>query len=63
MHNDENDNTLHAILEQELERIIQVNGGFQTIGDVPAFLIAEDKIIKNISKDFSKIENLNLKSI
>ena len=27
-------------------------GAFQTIGDVPAFLITEDKIIKNISKEF-----------
>ena len=55
MHQDENDDTLacHAGTRVRKNHTSK-RGAFQTIGDNPAFIIAENQIQKNISKDFFK---------
>lgn len=53
MHNDENDNTVACHIGTRVRKNhTSKRGAFQTIGNSPAFLIAEDKILKNTSKDF-----------
>ncbi len=56
MHQDENDDTLacHAGTRVRKNHTSK-RGAFQTIGDNPAFIIAENQIQKNISEDFFKI--------
>ena len=53
MHNDENDNTIACHIGTRVRKNhTSKRGAFQTVGDVPAFLIAEDKIQKNMVKEF-----------
>ena len=53
MHNDENDNTIACHIGTRVRKNhTSKRGAFQTVGDVPAFLIAEDKIQKNMIKEF-----------
>ena len=56
MHQDENDDTIacHAGTRVRKNHTSK-RGAFQTIGDNPAFIIAENQIQKNISEDFFKI--------
>ena len=55
MHQDENDDTLacHAGTRVRKNHTSK-RGAFQTIGDNPAFIISQNQIQKNISKDFFK---------
>ena len=53
MHNDENDNTIACHIGTRVRKNhTSKRGAFQTVGDVPAFMIAEDKIQKNMIKEF-----------
>jgi glutamyl-tRNA(Gln) amidotransferase subunit D len=53
MHNDENDNTIACHIGTRVRKNhTSKRGAFQTVGDVPAFLVAEDKIQKNMIKEF-----------
>jgi len=53
MHQDENDDTIACHLGTRVRKNhTSKRGAFQTIGDNPAFIIAENQIQKNISKDF-----------
>lgn len=55
MHNDENDNTVACHIGTRVRKNhTSKRGAFQTVGDNPAFIIAEDKIQKNVSKEFYK---------
>ena len=55
MHNDENDNTVACHIGTRVRKNhTSKRGAFQTVGDDPAFIIAEEKIQKNISKEFYK---------
>ena len=55
MHQDENDDTLACHIGTRVRKNhTSKRGAFQTIGDNPAFIIAENQIQKNISKDFFK---------
>ena len=55
MHQDENDDTLAChIGTRVIKNHTSKRGAFQTIGDNPAFIIAENQIQKNISEDFFK---------
>ncbi|WP_428326174.1 Glu-tRNA(Gln) amidotransferase subunit GatD [Nitrosopumilus sp.] len=55
MHNDENDNTVACHIGTRVRKNhTSKRGAFQTIGDNPAFIIAEEKIQKNISKEVYK---------
>jgi len=56
MHQDENDDTLACHVGTRVRKNhTSKRGAFQTIGDNPAFIIAENQIQKNISEDFFKI--------
>ena len=56
MHQDENDNTIACHLGTRVRKNhTSKRGAFQTIGDNPAFIIAENQILKNFSKDYFKI--------
>ena len=56
MHQDENDDTLACHIGTRVRKNhTSKRGAFQTIGNNPAFIIAENKIQKNISEDFFKI--------
>ncbi len=56
MHQDENDDTLACHVGTRVRKNhTSKRGAFQTIGDNPAFIIAENQIQKNMSKDFFKI--------
>ena len=56
MHQDENDDTLACHIGTRVRKNhTSKRGAFQTIGDNPAFIIAENQIQKNMSKDFFKI--------
>ena len=47
MHNDENDNTIACHIGTRVRKNhTSKRGAFQTVGDVPAFVMAEDKIQK-----------------
>ncbi|MHA7733090.1 Glu-tRNA(Gln) amidotransferase subunit GatD [Nitrosopumilus sp. S6] len=62
MHNDENDNTVACHIGTRVRKNhTSKRGAFQTIGDDPAFIIAEEKIQKNISKEFYKTKEFQPK--
>jgi len=62
MHQDENDETIACHLGTRVRKNhTSKRGAFQTIGDVPAFIIAEDQIQKNISEDFFKVNEFQPK--
>lgn len=53
MHNDENDDAIACHLGTRVRKNhTSKRGAFQTVGDVPAFLIVDDKIIENFSGEF-----------
>lgn len=55
MHQDENDNTIACHLGTRVRKNhTSKRGAFQTVGNVPAYIISEEKILKNISKGFYK---------
>lgn len=55
MHQDENDDTIACHIGTRVRKNhTSKRGAFQTIGDNPAFIIGENQIQKNISKDFFK---------
>ena len=56
MHQDENDDTIACHLGTRVRKNhTSKRGAFQTIGDNPAFIIAENQILKNFSEDYFKI--------
>jgi len=56
MHQDENDDTIACHVGTRVRKNhTSKRGAFQTIGNNPAFIIAENQIQKNISEDFFKI--------
>ncbi len=62
MHQDENDDTIACHLGTRVRKNhTSKRGAFQTIGDNPAFIIVENKIQKNISKDFFKVNEFHPK--
>ncbi|ABX12000.1 Glu-tRNA(Gln) amidotransferase subunit GatD [Nitrosopumilus maritimus] len=62
MHNDENDNTVACHIGTRVRKNhTSKRGAFQTVGDDPAFIIAEEKIQKNISKEFYKVQKFQPK--
>jgi glutamyl-tRNA(Gln) amidotransferase subunit D len=62
MHQDENDKTIACHLGTRVRKNhTSKRGAFQTIGDVPAFIIAEDQIQKNITEDFFKVNEFQPK--
>lgn len=62
MHQDENDETVACHLGTRVRKNhTSKRGAFQTIGDVPAFIIAEDQIQKNITEDFFKVNEFQPK--
>jgi glutamyl-tRNA(Gln) amidotransferase subunit D len=62
MHQDENDDTIACHLGTRVRKNhTSKRGAFQTIGDNPAFIITENQIQKNISKDFFKINEFHPK--
>jgi len=62
MHQDENDDTIACHLGTRVRKNhTSKRGAFQTIGDNPAFIIAENQIQKNISKDFFSINEFQSK--
>ncbi|MCE2614576.1 MAG: Glu-tRNA(Gln) amidotransferase subunit GatD, partial [Nitrosopumilus sp. (ex Thoosa mismalolli)] len=53
MHQDENDDTVACHIGTRVRKNhTSKRGAFQTIGDDPAFIIAEEQIQKNMNKDF-----------
>ncbi|KAF6246699.1 Glu-tRNA(Gln) amidotransferase GatDE subunit D [Nitrosopumilus sp. b3] len=55
MHHDENDETIACHIGTRVRKNhTSKRGAFETIGDDPAFIIAEDQIQKNIKEDFFK---------
>ncbi|WP_371504413.1 Glu-tRNA(Gln) amidotransferase subunit GatD [Nitrosopumilus adriaticus] len=55
MHLDENDETIACHIGTRVRKNhTSKRGAFETIGDDPAFIIAEDQIQKNIKEDFFK---------
>jgi glutamyl-tRNA(Gln) amidotransferase subunit D len=55
MHQNENDDALACHIGTRVRKNhTSKRGAFQTIGNNPAFIIAENQILKNISKDFFK---------
>ena len=62
MHQDENDETIACHLGTRVRKNhTSKRGAFQTIGDVPAFIIAENQIQKNIIEDFFKVNEFQPK--
>jgi len=62
MHQDENDETIACHLGTRVRKNhTSKRGAFQTIGDVPAFIIAENQIQKNMTKDFFKVNEFQPK--
>ncbi len=62
MHQDENDDTIAWHLGTRVRKNhTSKRGAFQTIGDNPAFIIAENQIQKNISEDFFKVKEFQPK--
>ncbi|MEE8384202.1 MAG: Glu-tRNA(Gln) amidotransferase subunit GatD [Nitrosopumilus sp.] len=56
MHQDENDDTIACHIGTRVRKNhTSKRGAFKTIGNNPAFIIAENQIQKNISEDFFKI--------
>ncbi|NND86925.1 MAG: Glu-tRNA(Gln) amidotransferase subunit GatD [Nitrosopumilus sp.] len=57
MHQDENDETIACHIGNRVRKNhTSKRGAFQTIGDDPAFIITENQIMKNMSKEFFKIK-------
>lgn len=55
MHQDENDNTIACHLGTRVRKNhTSKRGAFQTVGNVPAYIISEEKILKNFSREFYK---------
>ncbi len=62
MHQDENDNTIACHIGTRVRKNhTSKRGAFQTVGDNPAFIIAEEQIQKNISKNFYKSDEFKPK--
>ena len=62
MHQDENDETIACHLGTRVRKNhTSKRGAFQTIGDVPAFIIAENQIQRNITEDFFKVNEFQPK--
>ncbi len=62
MHQDENDETIACHLGTRVRKNhTSKRGAFQTIGDVPAFIIVGDQIQKNTTEDFFKIDEFQPK--
>jgi len=62
MHQDENDETVACHFGTRVRKNhTSKRGAFQTIGDVPAFIIVEDQIQKNITEDFFKVNEFQPK--
>ena len=62
MHQDENDETIACHLGTRVRKNhTSKRGAFQTIGDVPAFIIVENQIQKNITEDFFKVNEFQPK--
>ena len=62
MHQDENDDTIACHLGTRVRKNhTSKRGAFQTIGGNPAFIITENQIQKNISKDFFKVNEFHPK--
>ncbi|MCH7966184.1 MAG: Glu-tRNA(Gln) amidotransferase subunit GatD [Thaumarchaeota archaeon] len=62
MHQDENDETVACHLGTRVRKNhTSKRGAFQTIGDVPAFIITENQIQKNITEDFFKVNEFQPK--
>lgn len=62
MHQDENDEAVACHLGTRVRKNhTSKRGAFQTIGDVPAFIITENQIQKNITEDFFKVNKFKPK--
>ncbi len=62
MHQDENDETVACHYGTRVRKNhTSKRGAFQTIGDNPAFIIAENQIQKNITEDFFKVNEFQPK--
>ena len=62
MHQDENDEIIACHLGTRVRKNhTSKRGAFQTIGDVPAFIIAENQIQRNITEDFFKVNEFQPK--
>ncbi|HJJ22018.1 MAG: Glu-tRNA(Gln) amidotransferase GatDE subunit D [Thaumarchaeota archaeon] len=62
MHQDENDETIACHIGTRVRKNhTSKRGAFQTIGSDPAFLIVNNKIHKNMKKDFFKIQGFEPK--
>ena len=62
MHQDENDETVACHFGTRVRKNhTSKRGAFQTIGDDPAFIIAENQIQKNITEDFFKVNEFQPK--
>jgi len=62
MHQDENDETVACHFGTRVRKNhTSKRGAFQTIGDEPAFIIAENQIQKNITEDFFKVNEFQPK--
>jgi glutamyl-tRNA(Gln) amidotransferase subunit D len=62
MHQDENDETVACHFGTRVRKNhTSKRGAFQTIGNDPAFIIAENQIQKNITEDFFKVNEFQPK--
>jgi glutamyl-tRNA(Gln) amidotransferase subunit D len=62
MHHDENDETIACHMGTRVRKNhTSKRGAFQTIGNDPAFIIAENQIQKNITEDFFKVNEFQPK--
>ena len=62
MHQNENDEIVACHIGTRVRKNhTSKRGAFQTIGDNPAFIIAENQIQKNITKDFFKVDKFQPK--
>ena len=62
MHHDENDETIACHVGTRVRKNhTSKRGAFQTIGNDPAFLIADNQIQKNITEDFFKVNEFQPK--
>jgi glutamyl-tRNA(Gln) amidotransferase subunit D len=62
MHHDENDETIACHVGTRVRKNhTSKRGAFQTIGNDPAFIIAENQIQKNITEDFFKVNEFQPK--
>jgi len=62
MHQDENDETIACHIGTRVRKNhTSKRGAFQTVGNDPAFIIAENQIQKNITEDFFKVNEFQPK--